>query len=203
VVAGAAGRCGGVPVLAQRRRHQHVRWHQRAPHVADSCATPPGTPPIRIRGGDEVLALVGRARWSGGAHTTNRFVGALPYAGEETSRERLAADLSWRPLDMVQGQTLRWRVAVLMQDWTSPEGGSPLTKPPGHEGAGHRVILSLLVALRRFVHPDPQDPLHNHRPADTVGSRRANVLVACWVEVIDERVSSEAPQEQLQRFTPA
>jgi len=92
---------------------------------------------------------------------------------------------------------------VFIQDWKSYEGWSPLTKQPGEEGARHSVILSLLVDHSLFVHPDQQDQLKNNLPAYTVGSLRANVQVECLVDVIDDLVSSDNPQEKLTRFTQA
>ena len=90
-----------------------------------------------------------------------------------------------------------------MQDWKSYEGWSQLTKQPGDEGARHSVILSLLVDHRLFMHPDQQRQLKNNLPAYTVGSLRANVQVECLVDVIDDLVSSGAPQDQRTRFTNA
>jgi hypothetical protein len=78
-----------------------------------------------------------------------------------------------------------------------------LTKQPGDEGARHSVILSLLVDHRLFLHPDQQRQLKNNLPAYTVGSLRAHVQVACLVEVIDDLVSSDDPQEKLKRCTNA
>jgi hypothetical protein len=78
-----------------------------------------------------------------------------------------------------------------------------LTKQPGEEGARHSVILSLLVDQSLFVHPDQQDQLKNNLPAYTVGSLRANVQVECLVDVIDDLVSADNPQEKLKRFTQA
>ena len=92
---------------------------------------------------------------------------------------------------------------VFIQDWKSYEGWSPLTKQPGEEGARHSVILSLLVDHSLFVHPDQQDQLNHNLPAYTVGSLRAHVQVECLVDVVERLVSSEAPQEQLHRFTHA
>jgi hypothetical protein len=116
----AAAMGGGVHVLSHMRRNQHLRVGQRAPHVADSCATPPGTPhPIRLRGGDEVVVWVSRARFSVCSHHTKRCIVAITYAEEATSRSLMASDRSWRTLAMVQGHTLRWLVEVFMQDWTS------------------------------------------------------------------------------------
>ena len=78
-----------------------------------------------------------------------------------------------------------------------------MTKQPGDEGARHSVILSLLVDHSLFLHPDQQHQLKNNLPAYTVGSLRANVQVECLVDVIDDLVSSDDPQEKLQRFTNA
>jgi hypothetical protein len=203
-VDGASAMFGGVQVISQIRSNQKVRVHKREQHVADYFATHPGTPhTIRIRGGEEVSAIVGSARLYVCSHKTKRFVVALKYEGEETYRYLIASDLSWRTLDIVQGHTLRWLVEVFIQDWKSHEGWSQLTKQPGNEGARHSVILSLLVDHSLFVHPDQQDQLKNNLPAYTVGSLRAHVQVECLVEVIDDLVSSDEPQEKLKRFTQA
>jgi hypothetical protein len=68
----------GVQVIPQVRSHQQIRVYTRAQHVADYCATPPGTPQtIRIRGGDEMVAMVGSARVYVCAHHTKRLIMAL------------------------------------------------------------------------------------------------------------------------------
>ena len=195
---------GGVQVLSQIRSNQNIRAGTREQHVADYFATHPGTPyTIRIRGGEEVVVWVSSARLYVCSHQTKRFIVAIKYAEEETYRYVIASDLSWRTLDIVQGHSLRWLVEVFIQDWKSYEGWSQLTKPPGEEGARHSVILSLLVDHSLFVHPDQQHQLKNNLPAYTVGSLRANVQVACLLEVIDDVVSSDNPQEKLKRFTQA
>src|SRR5215468_1683500 len=203
-VDGASVTFEGVQVISQIRSNQKVRVHKREQHVADYFATHPGTPhTIRIRGGEEIIAIVGSARLYVCAHKTKRFVVALKYEDEETYRYLIASDLSWRTLDIVQGQTLRWLVEVFVQDWKGHEGWAQLTKQPGEEGARRSVILSLLVDHSLFVHPDQQDQLKNNLPAYTVGSLRAHVQVECLVEVIDDLVSSDEPREQLKRFTQA
>ena len=90
-----------------------------------------------------------------------------------------------------------------MQDWKSYEGGSQLTKQPGDEGARHSVILRLLVDQSLFMHPDQQRQLKNNLPAYTVGSLRSHVQVECLVEVINDLVLSDNPQEKLKSFTQA
>jgi DDE superfamily endonuclease len=203
-VDGASTLFNGVQVLSQIRSNQNIRVGVRDQHVADYFATHPGTPyRIRIRGGEEVVALVGSARLDVCAHKTKRFLVAIKYAEEKTYRYLIASDLSWRTLDSVQSHTLRWLVEVFIQDWKSYEGWGQLTKQPGDEGARHSVILSLLVDHSLFLHPDQQRQLKNNLPAYTVGSLRANVQVECLVEVIDDLVSSDDPREKLKRFTNA
>ena len=195
---------GGVQVLSQIRSNQNIRTGKREQHVADYFATHPGTPQrISIRGGEEMVAMVSSARLYVCSHTTNRFVVAIQYENEEAYRSLSASDLSWRTLDIVQGHSLRWLVEVFIEDWKGHEGWAQLTKQPGEEGARHSVILSLLVDHCLFVHPDQQAQLKNNLPAYAVGSLRANVQVSCLVEVIDDLVSSENPQDQLKRFTRA
>ncbi len=195
---------GGVQVLSQIRSNQNIRIGKREQHVADYFATHPGTPQrICIRGAEEMVAMVSSARLYVCSHKTKRFVVAMKYDNEETYRSLIASDLSWRTLDIVQGHSLRWLVEVFIQDWKGHEGWAQLTKQPGEEGARHSVILSLLVDHSLFVHPDQQAQLKNNLPAYTVGSLRASVQVACLVDVIDDLVSSENPQDQLKRFSQA
>src|SRR5882724_13487479 len=119
-VDGASALFRGGQVISPIRSNQNMRVGKRAQHVADSFATHPGTPySMRIRGGDEIVAMVGSARLYVCAHKTKRFLVALKYAEEETYRYLVASDLSWRPLDIVQGHTLRWLVEVFIQDWKS------------------------------------------------------------------------------------
>src|SRR4029453_5381624 len=203
-VDGASAMFGGVQVISQIRSNQKVRLHKREQNVSAYFATHPGTPhTIRIRGGQEAIAIVGSARLYLCGHKTKRFVVALKYEGEDAYRYLIAADLTWRTLDIVQGQTLRWLVEVFIQDWKSYEGWSQLTKQPGAEGARRSVILSLLVDHGLFYHPDQYAQLTHNLPAYTVGSLRAHVQVEGLVNVIESLMASAAPQEQLLRFTRA
>ena len=200
----ASAMFGGIQVISQIRSNQHIRVGKREQHVADYFATHPGTPhTIRIRGGDEVVAMLRSARLYVCSHKTKRFIVAMKYEGEETYRYLIASDLSWRTLDIVQGHSLRWLVEVFIQDWKSHEGWSQLTKQPGDEGARQSVILSLLVDHALFLPPDQHAQLKNNLPAYTVGSLRANVQVECLVDVIDDLVAADDPQEKLQGLTKA
>src|SRR6516165_3623097 len=108
-----------------------------------------------------------------GRPTPSASVGALKYEDEETYRYLIASDLSWRTLDIVQGQTLRWLVEVFVQDWKGHEGWAQLTKQPGEEGARRSVILSLLVDHALFVHPAQEQPacVYRGEPEGTRASR--------------------------------
>jgi hypothetical protein len=193
-----------VQVISQARSNQHIQGQQREQHLTDSCAAHPGTPQtLRIRGGDERVAMVRSARLSVCAHKTTRFIVAIKDEEEETYRSLMASDLTWRTLAIVQGHSLRWRVEVFVQDWKGQEGWAQLTKQPGAEGARRSVILSLLVDHALFVHPAQEAQLKHTLPASTVGSLRAHVQVECLVDVIEDLVSSDAPQSRLQHFTNA
>ena len=62
-VDGASAMFGGVQVISQIHSNQKVRLHKREQNVHDYFAPHPGTPhTIRIRGGQEIVALVGSAR---------------------------------------------------------------------------------------------------------------------------------------------
>jgi len=65
--------------------------------------------------------IVGSARLYVCAHHTKRFIVALKYADEDSSRYLLAADLTWRTLDIVQAQTLRWLVEISQPYYGSRE----------------------------------------------------------------------------------
>ena len=65
-------------VLSHIRSNQNIRIGNRAQHVADYCATHPGTPHRSgIRGGEEVVARVSSARFYVCSHKTKRFVVAM------------------------------------------------------------------------------------------------------------------------------
>jgi hypothetical protein len=86
-VDGASAIFGGVQVLSQIRSNQNIRVGKRAQHVADYFATHPGPPHrIRIRGGEEVIALVGSARLYVCSHKTKRFIVAIKYEEEDSYR---------------------------------------------------------------------------------------------------------------------
>jgi hypothetical protein len=202
--AGASLRCGGVQVIRQGRRQQRVRGYKRAPHVADDVATPPGTPPqLRLRGGDELAASVGRARLSVCAHHPTRCVSARQDDGENPDRAVLAADRRWRPLDSVQAQTVRGLVAVCVQAWTADEGWDTRAKPPGAEGSRRRVLLRRRVDPWLFVPPAPHAQLRHHLPASPVGRLRAQVQVEGLVTVLAALVASVDPPAQWPRLNEA
>jgi hypothetical protein len=91
--------------------------------VVTYFATHPGiSQHIRIRGGENIVALVGSARLYACSHHTKRFILAIKYEAEETYRYLMASDLPWCTRDIVQGHMLRWFVEVFVQDWEPHEG---------------------------------------------------------------------------------
>ena len=183
---GASTRGNGVQLIRQLRRNPKVRVYQREQPVAAYVATPPGTPqPLRSRGGEEVGAIRGRARLSGGAQHTTRVIGALQDAGAATERYGRASELRWRTLAIVPAHPWRGRVEVVGQDWKAHEGWGTLTTPPGEEGACRS--LRLLVDPCLFWHPAQQAQRRHNLPAYTVGSLGMQVQVACLVTVLQAR----------------
>ena len=119
-VDGASAIFGGVQVISHIRSNQKVRLHKREQNVSDYFAIHPGTPrTIRIRGGQEVIAIIGSAQLYVCAHKTKRFVVALQYEGGDAYRYLIASDLTWHTLDIVQGQTLRWLVEIFQSHYDS------------------------------------------------------------------------------------
>jgi hypothetical protein len=60
-----------VQVISQARSNQNIQVHQREQHLAEYFAAHPGTPQtLRIRGGDERVAIVRSARLYVCSHKT-------------------------------------------------------------------------------------------------------------------------------------
>lgn len=191
----------GVQVISQIKSNQKIRIGNKEQSVEEYFSKHPGTPfKVRIRGGKEVIAIVGSARMHVCAQGKKRFVIAIKYEGEKEYRYIIASDMTWRTLDIVQAYTLRWVVEVFFQDWKSYEGWGTLTKQPGEEGSVRSLILSLLVDLCLFFHPEQLARLENKLSAYTVGSLRDKIKVECLLMFIrDDILSSDNPGEQFDR----
>jgi hypothetical protein len=189
-------------VISQLRSNQKVRFRNTEPSLEQYFSSHPGTPQkIRIRGGEEITAIVGAARLYVCAHHQKRFVIALKYEGEEEYRYLVAKDLTWRTLDIVQAHTLRWLVEVFIQDWKAHEGWGSLTQQTGEEGARQSLILSLLVDHCLLLHPEQLARIENNLPAYTVGSLIDQIKVDCLFDLIRDLLSCDDPKEQLTRLT--
>ena len=168
-----ASRLGGgqVQVISQLRNNQNIWFRNRQWSLVAYFNSYPGAPTrLRIRGGKEVDVVVGSARLHVCAHGRKRFVIALKYSGETEYRFLVATDLSWRTQDILQTQTLRWRVEVFFEDWKLYEGWGQMAKQPGEEGSSRGLILSLLLDHALLLHPEQRARLENPLPAYTVGS---------------------------------
>jgi hypothetical protein len=154
-------------VIRQLRQHQNIQVRQRQPSLVQYFATHPGVEQaIRIRGQAPMLATVSSLRVKVCAHGKKRFVIALKYPGESAYRYLVATDLSWRTIDSIQADSIRWIVEVFIEDWKSYEGWAQLAKQTGEAVTSHGLSLSLLLDLGDFqlrkyldLGPNPNIPL--------------------------------------------
>jgi hypothetical protein len=192
----------GIQVISQLRSNQNVRSRNQQISVEAYFAKYGGGPQeIKIRGGETAKVIVGSARLYVPSHKKKRFVIALKYEGEEEYRYLVASDLSWRTLDVVQAYTFRWLIEVFFEDWKSYEGWGQLTKHTGEDGSRRGLILSLLLDHCLLLHPDQTTRLENKLPASTTGSLIEKVKVENLLQFIGKLVSSEDPQQKLERLT--
>jgi hypothetical protein len=197
----AAKLFGGIQVISQIRANQLIRFRNRNMPVEKYFASFPGTlQTIRVRGGEEIKAVLGSARLHVHAHRKKRFVIALKYEGEDEYRYIIASDLSWRTLDIVEAYTLRWLVEVFFQDWKGNEGWGTLTKQIGEEGSNRSLILSLLVDHSLLFHPVQLARIENKLPAYTVGSLTAKVKVEGMLATFEQIILSDAPVKRFKEF---
>jgi len=183
---------GGVQVISQIRTNQNIRCRNREKTVEKYFSSYPGTrQKIGIRGGEKVTATVGSARLHVCSHGKKRFVIALKYEGEEEYRFIIAADLSWRTLDIVEAYTLRWLVEVFFEDWKICEGWGRLTKQTGEKGSRRGVIISLLVDHCLLFHPDQQAFIDDKLAACTVGSLIRRIRTECFLQFVEDLISDE------------
>ena len=197
----ASGACGGVQTISQWRGTQKVRVRGRERPLTAFFAASPGVPQrIRRRGGEALTVTVSRARLSVCAHGKKRFVIALQYPGETEARDLVATDLSWRTLDLVQADPLRWLVEVFLEDWTLNEGWGQLAKQPDEDGSSRSLILSLLLDHALLLHPEQRTRLEHQAPACTVGSLRQHCQSEAVVDVGRGLLTAEDPAAELAPF---
>ena len=166
-----AGIKGNPQIISQLQKTQLIKFRGKKRTLTEFFQSYAGVPQrIRVRGGEEVQAIVGSARLHVCAHNKKRFVIALKYPGETEYRFLVATDLSWRTIDIVQAYTLRWLIEVFFQDWKLYEGWEQMTKQPGEDGSSRSLILSLLLDHALFLHPEQSARIENKLPACTVGS---------------------------------
>jgi DNA-binding NtrC family response regulator len=141
------------------------------------------------------------ARLTVKAHGKRRFVVALKYEGETSSRFLVASDLSWRYIEIAKHYTLRGLVEVEMRDWKSYEGWNQLAKQQGEEGSMRFVLLSLLCDHLLLVHSKQFTLLKNKQPGMPVGCLIEHLNTEALVEAIKEIVTDEKPLEAFQEFS--
>jgi hypothetical protein len=200
-MAGASMRCADAQVISQLRGNQNVVSRRRKRSLDDYFAAHPGVAQrIRIRGGEDVMATIGSARLHVCAHGEKRFVIALKYPGETAYRYLVAADLSWRAVDVVQAYTLRWLIEVFFEDWKLNEGWGQLAKQPDEEGSSRGLILSLLLDHALILHPEQRARLENNTSAGAVGSLRQLSRGEALLECVRRVLSSDDPVEQFAKL---
>jgi len=194
----------GTQVISQLHTNQNVRFRNKLISLEQYFTQSPGVPQrVRIRGGEEVTVLVSSARLYVDAHHKKRFVVALKYPDEMDYRYVVASDLSWRTLDIVQGDTLRWRVEVFLEDWKAHEGWGQLTKQPDEDGSSRSLILSLLLDHCLLCHPHQRARLEHKLPACTVGSLQQRTRADCLLAFIRDLILADNPEEKLNRLSQA
>lgn len=187
-------------IISQIRKNQLVLFRNRKVSVENYFSKHPGVPQkIRIRGEEEVTAIIGSARMHVCSHGKKLFVIALKYEGEDEYRFLIASDLSWRTIDIVEAYSQRWLVEVFIQDWKANEGWATLTKLQGEKGSRRGLILSLLVDHCLFLHPDQLARIKNKLPAFTVGCLRRQTNLESLFLFITEIIDSKEPREDLDR----
>jgi DDE superfamily endonuclease len=187
-------------IISQIRKNQNVLYRNKKIAVERYFSKRPGIPQkIRIRGGEEIIAIIGSARMHVCSHGKKLFVIALKYEGEDEYRYIIASDLTWRTIDIIEAYSQRWLVEVFIQDWKANEGWATLTKLQGEKGSRRGLILSLLVDHCLFFHPDQIARFENKLPAFTVGCLRRQTNLESLFLFISDIIDSKDPHEELDR----
>jgi hypothetical protein len=197
----ASALCAAAQTVSQWRGNQKVRFRGKEHSLTAFFAAYPGvTQHIRVRGGAEIAVIVSSARVHVCAHGKKRFVIALKYPGETDFRSLVATDLSWRTLDIVQVDTLRWLIEVFLEDWKLNEGWGQLAKQPDEEGSSRSLTLSLLLDHALLLHPEQRTRLNHQAPACTVGSLRRQCQGEALMDMFRALLAAEDPTAHLEQL---
>ena len=185
----------GTQVISPLHKNQTCSVSEQAHQPRAVCYPLPGRPSdhqhpwrrSRQRDGQECETLCRRPSHGSGWSSPSK------YAQETDSRDLVAADSSWRTLDIVQAYTLRWLVEVFLEDWQGHEGWGQLTKQPDEEGSSRGLILSLRLDHGLLLHPHQRAGLEHKLPAYTVGSRQQRTQVECLLAFIRDSDPDRQP----------
>lgn len=203
-MAQAAEPFGLVQVISQLRSNQKVRFRGRSGQLDEYFRAYPGVlQTVCIRGGETRAVWVGSARLYVEAQGGKRFVVAIRYPEQNAYRYLVASELSWRTLDIVQAQTLRWLVEVIIEDLKVYEGWGQATKQPGEEGSSRGLILSLLCDHCLLLHPDQQARVDQQQPLSTIGSLQRRLQLDSLVAWLHEWLESDTFADKLDQLTQA
>ena len=106
----------GTQVISQLRNNQKVFYRGKEVPVCDvfSGMTPIAAT-VSIRGGEIKSVSMVAARLKVESHGKTQMVVALKYEEEDDYRYIVAADLSWRAIDVVKAYSMRWLVGASRQ----------------------------------------------------------------------------------------
>jgi hypothetical protein len=155
---------------------------------------------VTLRGSEKKITY-SSGRFKIKSHGKKYFIIALKYDDEAEYRYLIANDSSWRDIDVIKTYALRWLVEVFIQDWKSYEGWNQLAKQQGVEGSDRGVIISLLCDHALLMHQDQKVMLENKKPAITVASLRAKVMMESLTTFIEGIVLSEDPKAVFEEYS--
>ena len=189
-------------VISQLRENQNIEYRGKKRNLKDYFNTiNKGVEvTLRVRGGEEVKAMVSSARIKVLAHGKKRLVIALKYEGESDYRYLVATDMTWRTMDTVQAYTLRWLVEVFFEDWKLYEGWGREAKQLDEEGSSRGLILSLLFDHCLLLHPEQTARIENKLPAYTVGSLQRKSQMDVLLEFIKTLLEDKNPADKLKQL---
>ena len=188
-------------VISQLRENQKVMYKNKWISVKDYFSKHEGvSQTVSVRGDKTNEMTVGSARLMVKAHGTKRFVIAVKNEGEAEYRYLVAADVTWRTLDILQCYTLRWLVEVFFEDWKLYEGWPGMAKQPDEEGSLRGVILSLLLDHALIIHPEQRACLENRIPARTVGSLKRAAHGEALIAIIRSILLKTDPLRMLEEL---
>ena len=198
---GIAKSTGQKQVISQMQKAQLISVNGKDIAVSKFFENYQGKTEVALLRGSEKKITYRSGRFKVKSHGKKYYIIALKYDDEEEYRYLIANDSSWRDIDIIKTYALRWLVEVFIQDWKSYEGWHQLAKQQGIEGSDRGVIISLLCDHALLLHQDQKVMFENKKPAITVASLRAKVMMESLTTFIEGIVSSEDPKAMFEEYS--